>query len=72
MTRKDYILIAEAIREPRERAQREWELTEGESWKLEANVIDNIALRIASRLKADNPRFNSERFLETCGVEVIF
>ena len=55
MTRKDYVLIAEAIKE----AHR---LT---SEKAGAGVV---AYMLANTLQADNPRFDRARFLDACGV----
>ena len=51
MTRKDYVLLADALRES---AQVETNRT--------ATVID-ITDRIADRLKMDNPRFDRGRFV---------
>lgn len=31
---------------------------------------ETIAETLANRLKAEHPRFNVERFLEACGIEV--
>ena len=68
MTRKDYILIAAALKE----ARNHW-LAE------EARDIDGSAafraglnaagLELASRLARDNPRFDRERFLKAAGVQ---
>ena len=55
MTRKDYVLIAETIKE----AHR---LT---SEKAGAGVV---AYMLANTLQADNPRFDRARFLSACGV----
>jgi len=55
MTRKDYVLIAETIKE----AHR---LT---SEKAGAGVV---AYMLANTLQADNPRFDRARFLDACGV----
>ena len=54
MTKKDYIVIAAAIRETRDQ--------EFDHSAIEA--IDRVAERIADKLQADNPRFNRQRFLE--------
>ena len=59
MTRKDYVLIAEAI-EPVVTATH-----------LDPLVIAGArrtAFRLADSLAADNPRFDHDRFLKACGV----
>jgi hypothetical protein len=61
MSRKDYVAIAEAIRE----AKRETAETLGSSY-----VLRLAAEEIARALKRDNARFDRERFLTACGVEV--
>lgn len=59
MTRKDYLLIAEAIQSAR--------LTTKPG---DANAAaDIVAVEFARLLAADNPRFDRERFLTACGVE---
>ena len=59
MTRKDYELIATAIR------------TEAENTKprsISRDTCDTIARRMADRLADDNPQFDRDRFLAACGV----
>lgn len=53
MTKKDYIVIATAIREARARGDGRCDY-----------AIDVVANRIADKLQADNPRFDRKRFLE--------
>ena len=64
MTRKDYVMIAEAIRgtllpdfetgiAPPER---------------EASATLRVALRLADALAADNPRFDRHQFLQACSL----
>lgn len=59
MTRKDYILIAEALKVSRLRAERE-DIALGN---------DYAAKAIADALGRDNPRFDRERFLKAAGVQ---
>lgn len=56
MTKKDYILIADALREARDGTVF-WSGAPDE-------VINLVANRIADKLQADNPRFDRKRFLE--------
>ena len=56
MTRKDYILIAEAIAEIKER-------------ELGHRTIRFIVNRFAERLSRENPRFDMYKFGEACGLE---
>lgn len=60
MTRKDYVLIAEALR-----------ITNG-SIKVAPydaeTALDLVAKVIADRLENENPRFDRARFLKACGV----
>jgi hypothetical protein len=66
MTRKDYQLIAAAIRDARravqdkEPAEMQWDLLDG---------IDYAADYLAVALARDNSRFNSYTFLAACGRE---
>lgn len=65
MTRKDYVALAEALREARvdiqckEPAEHVSTLKDGVSY---------AADHIADALAADNPRFDRTRFLKACGV----
>lgn len=63
MTRKDYKLIADAIRKATPVALNEKELP------LLRQAHANTALRIADALGAENARFDREKFLLACGVE---
>jgi hypothetical protein len=58
MTRKDYILIAEALK-------RAWN-TEAES---AFPGVQAAARNLAESLARDNPRFDRERFLKAAGVQ---
>jgi hypothetical protein len=63
MTRKDYVLIAEAFRKsyqshltPNARG--------GTNGTPEATAVFEAALELADSLKADNPRFDRNRFAD--------
>jgi DNA-binding phage protein len=61
MTRKDYILIAEAVK----RANDNWT-----GFAPEAGLaIEGLAKSLSTQLAIDNPRFNRALFLEACGVK---
>lgn len=55
MTRKDYVLIAEAIRK------------ETDSSVTDSHIVRRVAYAIADVLQRDNIRFNSETFIKACG-----
>lgn len=62
MTRKDYVLIAQAIKETipsRIVTEIDAAFNRGAGW---------TAHNIADALEKDNPRFDRERFLAACGV----
>lgn len=56
MTKKDFIAIAEIIRQAKE-----WESSEA--------AINDIAEKLALFFKCNNPRFDTQRFLDACGVK---
>jgi hypothetical protein len=58
MSRKDYVLIAGALKQAIEEAH-------GPAEKLGAR---NAACRVAGRIEAANGMFNREKFLAACGV----
>lgn len=58
MTRKDYILIATALRNSRPAADSEADA----QWGMD---VSGIALS----LQQDNPLFDMRRFIQACGVE---
>lgn len=62
MTRKDYILIADAIRESLA-ADVEFGIVLPER---EAGGVHRVALELARRLGDENPRFERETFLRAC------
>lgn len=73
MTRKDYILIADAIRElladieresgPMAVCDRTRALMAGEHLG-----VRHAASRLADQLRQDNPRFDRTRFMAACGL----
>jgi hypothetical protein len=63
MTRKDYVLIAETLKELREELENNQD--NGES---NLTDIKSIALRFSEVLASTNPNFNSDRFLIAVGV----
>lgn len=63
MTRKDYELIAASIKAARMNVA----LNPYTAVYAEQGVKET-AEQIAYRLKVDNPRFDFDRFMETCGI----
>lgn len=67
MTRKDYVMIAETIRELLGDIDREpprmREVLRGERMG-----VASVALRLGVQLRQDNPRFDLTRFIEACGL----
>ena len=73
MTRKDYILIAETLRQlladieresaPMAVCDRTRALMAGEHLG-----VRHAALRLGDQLRQDNPRFDRTRFIEACGL----
>lgn len=64
MTRKDYVLIADAVRQSRLVGPNVAESTAHRYNEQRANT----ARCLAYALGRDNPRFDRARFLEACGV----
>jgi len=62
MTRKDYVLIAEAICNTRTKAD-----FQGKAG--DEATIQEVARSMAQLLEYDNPRFDRNRFLVACGVK---
>ena len=72
MTRKDYVMIAEALRETLADIARDASsdlLTDTGRTHLggERAGVRYAALRVMEALAADNPRFERETFLKACG-----
>lgn len=63
MTRKDYILIAEALRATLIDPEFGVALPERER-----AAVGLVAHQIAHRLRQDNPRFDRARFIDACGL----
>lgn len=61
MTRKDYILIADALKDARGTM-----LLTAAAYH---SGVDNAVHRLADALARDNPRFDRERFLKAAGVQ---
>ena len=66
MTKKDYELIAEAIK------QCAWFYGCGipliAELRTPESVLRGVAMELVESLAADNPRFDQERFMAVCGV----
>jgi hypothetical protein len=60
MTRKDYELIAEAIKGMKDKC-------DGEDWTINGAMYP-FASQLADALKTTNPAFDYFRFLTACGV----
>ena len=58
MTRKDYQVIAQAIKDTRE------------NYYAENLAIAHVVGVLASRLKEDNPRFDVYKFVDACGIKL--
>lgn len=58
MTRKDYEVIAKAIKDTRE------------NYYPESVAVAHVVGVLASRLKEDNPRFDVYKFVEACGIKL--
>ena len=65
MTRKDYILIAVALKEARNHWLIASETCDADSFR---EGLHAAALEIGGALARDNPRFDRERFLRAAGV----
>jgi hypothetical protein len=63
MTRKDYVMIADAIKGA---LNYEKDFNQNEEG---ARVVKYVAHTIALSLQFDNPRFDRDRFLVACGVK---
>jgi hypothetical protein len=73
MTRKDYILIAAALRETLADIEREsTAMVVCDSTRAalagERLGVRTVALRLGDQLRQDNPRFEMGTFLKACGI----
>ena len=64
MTRKDFELIATAVRK-----QRDYYIAAFSADHQTVEAADDIAHSIAHELAETNPLFDAERFLTDCGIE---
>ncbi len=69
MTRKDYMLIAEAVREELE-FLRDMHGADVAKNSNEGIAIQNVACTLAVKLKTQNSQFDRDRFLRACGLDV--
>jgi hypothetical protein len=63
MTRKDYILIAAALKSARVPST-----LGNENKAIYNNGVDNAVAFVAMALAKDNPRFDGQKFRAACGV----
>lgn len=63
MTKKDYVLLAAALKASRCEFESGSEYGRGVRTQFEVT-----ALKLATALQSDNQRFDRERFLKACGV----
>lgn len=65
MTKKDYVLIASVF-------NKAMQYTADEPRAMEAvkATVEVVADELADALEQDNPRFDRERFLTACGVNI--
>ena len=68
MNRKDYVLIAKAIRENRKLWQAN-PLQIEETVPVAIRAIDGVVDTLAERLSEENPRFNTDIFVEATKLE---
>jgi len=64
MTKKDYQMLARAIRTAKDDYK-----DIGELHRLAEGVVFNVINRITVALEEDNPRFDYQKFIEACGFE---
>lgn len=72
MTRKDFELIARAVRHARPTVSPADHRSGSRGWAVVSAghmTANHVALFLADELAATNPRFDRERFLKACGVE---
>ena len=65
MTRKDFQLIADVVRNLRTFEARDAEMSEDVAHAVRWTTV---ADKLASALATTNPRFDRERFIEACGI----
>jgi hypothetical protein len=65
MTKKDFELIARALKE----ARMHWVIGEASDADSFRKGIEAAATELANSLRSTNPRFDAARFLAACGVQ---
>jgi hypothetical protein len=65
MTRKDYKIIAQAIKDSMEMNKHSWKTTDVTDRQI---GIIGLAETLAIRLQEDNPNFKSDVFYKACGI----
>lgn len=65
MTKKDYILLAQAVQTERSQPGFYGKVSE----HVHTETLNRLAIQLACRLEEDNPRFDRDRFLSACGVQ---
>lgn len=68
MTKKDYIAVAAAIRNQRERMPANPQPGDVDALRVHWSTHYLIATSLADVFARDNPRFDRARFLDVCGV----
>lgn len=63
MSRKDYVIVASAIREELNQA-----LDQPAISNTLVSALDSLANTLAERMKHDNPAFDRNRFMAACGL----
>lgn len=69
MTRKDFVAIAEAVKDSREALIASAMPTDSPMRRRTAQVFDSLSRTLADTCSKTNPRFNRSKFLAACGVE---
>jgi len=74
MTKKDFERVAAIIKEAKENQDRVIgehfnKVSDQYSAELLQDGIHNVAMRFCESFKAENPRFDQDRFLKACGLE---
>lgn len=64
MTRKDYVMIARVVKDQLDQVM----TIENDQARVEARItLYDLADSLCGELKADNPRFETSRFMTACG-----
>lgn len=65
MTRKDYVLIADAIKHSADQLPEQFKY---EFSHVSETVYRTVISRLSAALKAENPQFDADRFSKACGL----